>query len=730
MTALVPAETTSAVDEAVEPALTEAPAEQAEELGELEEAAPPPPRRRKRGDIQGLRALAVALVVADHMGLPGLGGGFLGVDVFFVISGFLITGLVLHEARATGRISLVGFWARRARRVLPAATLVLLATLAACAYADSLARTKQAGVDALWASGFLANVHLAMQGTDYFAASASVGPSLFQHYWSLAVEEQFYVVWPLLLVVLVRFRTHKWLMLAILATVTASSLAWSLHVTPIDPETAYFNTLARGFELGGGACLAVLAPRFPRWLQWVLGLAGAAGLAACVATMTADTPFPGWQAGLPVLATMALLAAPSGPVAQLLRMWPLRALGAISFSVYLWHWPVLQLLPGLLDSGRATEWTAGWTTTQTRLAEVGVILGLSVLSWLVLELPFQRGRVPGLRRRGALALWPISLALVVAMVIGAGVWSTRQLDERNREAAAWERAHDGTADQAANASAETTPPTLEETIAAEVAAAKDGKPLPVFDTGVQHADFWRTDYPCYAANAASTVESCVYGDTTAARLVVVQGDSHAGMWLPALDAIGKAQHFRVVPLVKLGCAPFFVPQTIGGAPSPTCAAFRLWAVKQVQALRPDAVVVAYRGLNETSPARGRTMDETWTAGVRKLIGAISPATSRVVVLGDVPTRETSLEACATTPGATMSSCTAPATGSGVTSNPLTEAALEGTGATFVDTVPLVCADDECPPAVGGTWTYYDDDHLTASWVREITDDLANRIGAL
>ncbi|UDY24206.1 acyltransferase family protein [Nocardioides sp. Kera G14] len=678
----------------------------------VEPAVDVPPRRRKRGDVQGLRALAVALVVADHMGIPGFGGGFLGVDVFFVISGFLITGLVLHEAKARGGVSLVGFYARRARRVLPAATLVLLTTLVVCAYVDSLERTHQAGEDALWAAGFLANIHFALQGTDYFASST---PSLFQHYWSLAVEEQFYLVWPLLLAVLVRLRTHKWLMLAIVATATAASFAWSLHVTPLDPTTAYFNTLARGFELGGGACLAVLAPRFPRWLQWTLGLAGAAGIAVSVATMTGETPFPGWQAGVPVLATMALLAAPTGPISQLLRLAPLRALGTISFSVYLWHWPVLQLAPAKLP--------AHWSTLQTDLVLAGIILGLSTLSWLALEVPFQRSWIPLLRRRGALALWPVTIGLVVAAVLGANAWSTHQLEERNRAAEAWQKEHPAVA-------AVVPTETLADRIQAAVVQAKAGAPLPAFDPAEHRADFWRTHFGCYADNSASAAPACVYGDTTATRTVVVQGDSHAGMWLPALDQIGKAQHFRIVPLVKLGCAPFFVPQTMNDKPFPTCAAFRDWAVGQVKALRPDAVIVGYRGLYDTSPWSGQTMEQTWTGGVRKLLTQEVPAAGKVVVLGDIPTRSVALDACATTPGNTQASCLAPATGSGVTSNPLTQTVAAETGASFVDTVPLVCADGQCPAAVGEAWTYFDEDHLSASWASSASDELAARIGSL
>ncbi|WP_300678212.1 acyltransferase family protein [Nocardioides sp.] len=713
------------VDEAVEVdetgAVTEgaaSPAAEASPEPEAEVEPRPEAKRRKRGDIQGLRALAVALVVADHMGLPGMHGGFLGVDVFFVISGFLITGLLVHEAKTRGRISLPGFWARRARRVLPAATGVLVATLATTAYVGSVSATEQAGTDAIWASGFLANLHLVLEGTDYFASGTA---SLFQHYWSLAVEEQFYLVWPLLLLVMVRFRARKGMILAIVATVTLASLAWSLHVTPINAETAYFNTLARGFEFGGGAFLAVMAPRFPRWLNALLGIVGAAGLIAACATMTGATPFPGWHAGIPVLATMCLLAAPTGPVSTVLRIWPLRALGTISYSVYLWHWPVLQLAPDQLPEG--------WNRTERDLAMVGIILALSILSWAVLEVPFQKGWIPGVRRHGALVLWPLTIGLVLSAASASTAYATHQLDQRNAAAAAWEKQHAATESASASASPQATV-TLADEIAGAVADGKAGAPLPVFDIAAHKKDFWRTDFGCFADNPDAVAPSCTYGDTAASALVVVQGDSHAGMWLPALDALGKEQHFRVVPLVKLGCAPFFVPQTIGGADFPTCASFRRWSVQRIAELKPDAVIVGYRGLNETSPMSGRTMDETWTFGVRRLITQITPSAGKVIVLGDVPTRAESLDTCATTPGNTLASCAIPATGSGITSNALTRAALSGTSATYVDTVGLVCADGTCPAAVGTTWTYRDQDHLTASWAQHVTAQLGEDLGRI
>ena len=220
---------------------------------------------KHRTDIDGLRGLAVLAVFAGHLGLPLAPGGFVGVDVFFVISGFLITSLLVREASRTGRISLLGFYARRARRILPAAAVVAVATVVASVLFLPLVRAVEVITDSVWAAAFAANIRFATVGTDYFAKGEPASP--LQHYWSLAVEEQFYLVWPLLLV------GAAWLAAArggtlgrrtpllLIGVLSTASLAWSVYATYESPTTAYFSTLTRAWELGVGAALAVLMSR-------------------------------------------------------------------------------------------------------------------------------------------------------------------------------------------------------------------------------------------------------------------------------------------------------------------------------------------------------------------------------------------------------------------------------------------------------------------------------------
>ena len=272
--------------------------------------APFAPRR----DIQGLRALAVVAVILDHL-LGGPAGGFVGVDVFFVVSGFLITGHLLRSVERSGRISFADFYRRRVKRILPAALLVLAVTVVASYLLLTPARFATVLSDVLWAACFGANWHLIAVGTDYFQAAGPVSP--IQHYWSLAVEEQFYLVWPVVLLLLAvlarRMRARLRLVAgAGLGLLTVLSFAWALAETAQEPTWAYFSTASRAWELGVGALLAVAAPAFerlPAALRPVLAWAGLAGILVALAVVRSNGGFPAPQAALPVLGAALVIVA-------------------------------------------------------------------------------------------------------------------------------------------------------------------------------------------------------------------------------------------------------------------------------------------------------------------------------------------------------------------------------------------------------------------------------------
>jgi peptidoglycan/LPS O-acetylase OafA/YrhL len=340
--------------------------------------------KTRRSDIEGLRALAVGLVVLNHAGVPWLPGGFIGVDVFFVISGFLITNLLISEADEHDAINLRNFWARRARRILPMSILVTLTTVVAGLFMLEPGKIRELSAVGLGALGFCANIVLYFRTTDYLSGVTS--PSPLRHFWSLAVEEQFYLLWPLVAVAAVKFGLTNWKkwLIGIGVVAGASSLVASILITKGNPGAGYYLQYSRFWEIGAGSLLALSGSRFEKIPGVVRAVGGWVGLVAVVysAVIFSDTTvFPGYAALLPVVATVFILVAGSakfGPVA-LLSLAPLQSLGARSYSLYLWHWPLLVLLEARF--GTPSAWGKAFI--------VVAALILSVISYQLIEQPIR-----------------------------------------------------------------------------------------------------------------------------------------------------------------------------------------------------------------------------------------------------------------------------------------------------------------------------------------------------
>ena len=348
-----------------------------------------------RPDIDGLRAIAVALVVLTHANVPGLGGGFIGVDVFFVISGFLITTILLREAQE-GSYSLARFYERRIRRIFPALITVLVATTLAGIYILTPDQLAAYGKSMMATMLFVSNFYLGMTA-NYFDPDAETQPLL--HTWSLAVEEQFYIVFPILLIALLRWYPRR--AKAAVWIVALLSFAACILLTDRRPTMAFYLAPTRAWELLAGALLAIHAPRtLPAGREWVAQALGIAGLGLILAAgvwFSPATVFPGWTAALPVLGAVALILAGSlggGIATRILSTAPVRGLGLISYSLYLWHWPVIVLL---------RFWTIDPPTPlQMTLAVVATVI-LSILSWKYVEQPFRHaGKLPGRLRHPVL----------------------------------------------------------------------------------------------------------------------------------------------------------------------------------------------------------------------------------------------------------------------------------------------------------------------------------------
>jgi peptidoglycan/LPS O-acetylase OafA/YrhL len=387
-------------------------------------ASAPPKRidsgQRFRPDIEGMRAIAVGLVLLFHGYTTPFSGGFVGVDVFFVISGFLITSLLLHEQTQVGRISILGFYARRARRILPASALVVLATIIATYYYLGFIAGNGVANDAKWTAIFAANIHFGLVGTDYLGSQ--LPPSPLQHMWSLGVEEQFYVVWPglfLLMVLIVRGPRHRNAMAAVLMVIIGVSFSWSVIQTMSNATWAYFSPLTRAWELALGALVAVTAPAIsrlrPAWVSELLAVCGLIGVTASALLLTSSTPYPGSAVALPVVSSAALIAAgcsnPKTLVGRALSVPPMQWLGARSYSLYLWHWPVL-----IITAQYVGHELSGWQNTG--LLVIAVVA--CALSYRLIENPVRRARV--LTSRTGL-----SLAMGAALILGTIVVAQWQI---------------------------------------------------------------------------------------------------------------------------------------------------------------------------------------------------------------------------------------------------------------------------------------------------------------
>jgi peptidoglycan/LPS O-acetylase OafA/YrhL len=348
-------------------------------------------RSEFRPDIQAMRALAVVLVVLYHAGIPGVHGGFFGVDVFFVISGFVITNVLLREKASKGTTSIPGFYGRRIRRILPAATVVLIATVFATYHWLSYITGALNANDAKYVDAFVGNFHFATLGTQYFTATQP--PSTLQQFWSLAVEEQFYLVWPLLFLFITlpwkRFSPVPRLVVA-LTLVIGVSLAWCIIETQQNEVWAFFSPLTRAWELALGAMLAVVGPhlrgRAPRW-GLTLGAGGLGVILLCTWFYSSSTLWPGSAVIAPVVATAVIIAGGSlrgpGGFGRLANFPPLQWVGNISYSLYLVHWPVITI---------ATQYAIAPLPLRSEIELVLLSVGLAAVLYYAVENPIRRSR--------------------------------------------------------------------------------------------------------------------------------------------------------------------------------------------------------------------------------------------------------------------------------------------------------------------------------------------------
>ena len=677
-----------------------------------------------RPDLEGLRGIAILLVLAFHAGIPGIGGGFIGVDVFYVLSGFLITGLLLRERERTGRISLRAFYARRARRILPAAAAILVVTLVAAALVISPLDLPRVARDAVAVALSAGNIRFALGATDYFAAD--LAPSPFLHYWSLGVEEQFYLVWPALLVIAMRLGRPRVAAALVLAAVVALSYAISLYLTDASAAWAFYSLPTRAWQLALGGLIAAGTAWHGRVSDRAMAGIGWAGLFAVVAAGVlidpTTMPYPGVAALAPTLGAGAVILAGGrgGPLAAVLSHPWLRFLGKISFSLYLVHWPMLVLPATELGIGEELPFVV-----RMALVVAAVVAAWASYRWI--EEPFHRGRRLSMSAGRTVALGGATIVITAVFALGVGVYATRALD-----------AVSGTGlVEPTDATAWTPPPTTEPGATSSPGgpspspAAPTPTPAPT-PSGPQPVprnlrpslatarDDWERIEPdgCTLGHLQTKPPDCVYGDPKGAKTVVLVGDSHAAQWFPALEVIAKAEGWRLIPLTKLSCR--FVDMRMYSLILKReyfeCTTWRALVVAELQRLKPDLVVVA--AARDLRPMVAGD-DDPRLQGLA-MARFLVQIPGQVAILVDTPQSNYDIPACLALHRADMRACeTSRAEAFSARHLILEQTAAEASGATLVDLSDTVCAADPCPVVTGRLLMWRDSQHFTATYAASL-----------
>lgn len=683
-----------------------------------------------RPEIQGLRAVAVLAVVIYHLWPQRLTGGYTGVDVFFVISGYLITAHLFRDFTRSGRVPLTAFWGRRIRRLLPASLLVL-AVSSVAVYLWAPETTWEASARQLVASAlYVQNWLLASNAVDYSAMNDSA--TVAQHFWSLSVEEQFYVVWPLLLIALfwlagrrrgaargdgqatsVSADSGRRIFVIGLAVVTALSLAFSIYYTAVNASGAYFVTPTRVWEFGAGGLAALLAGdrRFSGAGATVIAWAGVCALVFAVTTYTSATPFPGFTAVVPVAATVALILFSGNTAAYSPGWWlsrrPATFLGDVSYSLYLWHWPPIVILPFVL--GHAL----GWRT------KVAILVVAAVAAWvtkIAVEDPLRRGRLLRAGWRpyafavaGGAAVTALSLVLVVVPAVDTPVAAATRSDRCHGPAAL---DHPGAC----------TPVTGSDAAGHTAVTVSKEQPL------------------CLPGFEGSELVSCSYGASAskATKKVAIVGDSHADAWIPTLDAIGKKRGWQVVSYDKTSCPATLALRVL---PNETTdanqAACHDWVQRLNAHLAADSTISAVFTASFSSaytfiappdrplanPAVDGFLDE-W-AGWRS-------SGKQVFVFEDVPrTIGSSVPTCLSTHSADPMACAVRRADAFPPSMAITQAATTAEQQHRVVRIAMrdhFCDQDWCYPQVGSVIVYRDFSHLSQEYAAALAPYVDRQLG--
>ncbi|MEP6835191.1 MAG: acyltransferase family protein [Gemmatimonas sp.] len=662
-----------------------------------------------RPDLEGLRGIAILLVVMFHVGMTGVGGGFVGVDVFFVMSGFFITGLLARETSETGGINLTNFYARRALRLVPPLLVVLMVTLAVVMFLYApIDRVSIAG-NARAVAMYSGNMAFAKGSVDYFSA----GENPLLHTWSLAVEQQFYFFWPILFVLIAlvferrtsptafvtpttRVVSHKPLFIA-MGFAGLVSFAISLILTGVAQPWAFFSMPTRVWEfaMGGALALWMQAPinisiessffGKPRDITVLvfssLQIAALLAIGITAVGYSRATAYPGVAALLPAVATILLLVGgaftPTGIVTRVLANSGLRWLGTMSYGWYLWHWPLVGLA-GVLNPAIGVWGKLVWCV---------VALGLAWLTFRFIEMPARSGKL-STYSPGRIALGTFTATVIVALLAqGALMVAERTVHEPAQQA---------------------------------FASAPEN----------------RVDHGCWGTTVEEIKSPCEFGDTKSSTTVVLFGDSHAEHWFGALDRAGKERGWKIVLMVKGGCPVAEVPALMRRQSYyHECTRYREAMMQRILALKPAAAVLSswdhYIPTNGEKETAWQVTTEMWQTGLRRTYSRLSAAGIPVLAIRGTPRTGFRVPECLSRRDAGLpfaQSCEYDLETSLIPDAIAAQnTAARGLGVRFVDMNDQVCWSTPCSVMRNGVVVFTDDNHLTVTFSRSVANVFGQRV---
>ena len=664
---------------------------------------------RRRRDIQGIRALAVLLVLAYHAEIPGFSGGYIGVDIFFVISGFLITNLLVREFDLNGKISLTDFYARRVRRLLPASLVAVVGTLVMSRIWLEPLRLGDLTQDARAAALFITNLLFASRESDYL--QSALPPSPLQHYWSLGVEEQFYIFFPLIVMLLLKIQRNKVMLKLGLALITAISLVLCVALTSKMPSATFYLLPFRAWELGAGALLTLVYTQVQRinsvlreslgWLAVVLIL---------VANFLYDsrTVFPGYAAILPVVATLMIIASDDNSRFGPSRVFEIRILqwvGSRSYSLYLWHWPILIVA----KAANKTDLSA----IQVALCLLATFI-FAELSFQFVEQPIHR--VPNFLRSAKRTLSFGVVLIVIGLAASLITAPTSAKESKAAQSQSPESSNSVTATTIFQYSDEqlkdflnraneiaSLPPDLEQTL-----VELDADEPEIYKIGCHDHDL---DAP----------PQCIFGNPNSATSIALFGDSHAAQWFEPLRRIAEQRGFKLQTFTRSGCTPLGLDNGV----FEKCKVWQQNALQLISDKKFSLVIIS--GFTNPEDLADESPDGLLN-NLSDLHAAITANGQEVLYLADTPVPQQHVPICLSGNANSVQNCTFLRE---VAFNPQTYEVLKGVWSSetsrFVDLTDWFCTAQICPVVIGKMVVYRDISHISSAYALALTNVLQREI---